>query len=482
MVASGVAKRFLRIPPAIRAALSIAGVIGSGILLAILLTSPVQKLGTSVLTTLLFLFLIAVNPFNAFSIWLVSHPFTEISINIELGQGIPDLSLARCFLGFLLVLMLAQVAIGKRKVHGITWVEIALFLFVIGFGASMVGVVAASTMFQFLFDKWVMPLIVYFAVRNLVTDRQKLHRLLKLLLVIGVYSAIYMLYELQTGYVLFFAGQIGALYYTDTSLRIVRGLYGTTLVFGLLFNWLLPIAVYYFLQAPTLAKKGLYGLAIGLMLVGDLLTYKRTTWVALLASFLLMQQFYPQLRKFFIGLVLLVGVVLVFTWGSVSQSELYTERAADQDEWATANTRTDRWAEGWALWLQKPLFGHGFRMYDRLASRGNVENDYLSIMASSGLVGIVPYLALYIFILADSIKVYREIGTNQELFVDRGLMVVFWGLYSTYFITAMASSGNDGHTIANLVFFTIIGAIVGSQTPRLVQSRLRRDRLLALLH
>jgi O-antigen ligase len=458
----------------------VAGVICSGILLGVLLTSPAQGLASSTLATLFFLLFIAISPLQGFLIWLVGHPFTAISVNIELGQGIPDLSLARLCTGFLLTLMLAQVAIGRRRVHGITRVEITFLLFVIGFGASMAGVLAGSRMFQFLFDMWVMPLIAYFAAKNLVTDRRKLHTTLNVLLIVGVYSALYELYELQTSNVLFTTGEIGTQFYRGTSLRIVRGLYGTTLVFGLLFNWLLPIAVYYFLKAPTRGRKWLYGLAIGLMLVGDLFTYKRTTWVALVVSFLVMQWFSPRLRKFFVALVLLVTVVLAFTWSSVGQSELVTERAADEEEWSSFNGRIERWSAGLDLWLQKPLFGHGFRMYDKLAERIHVENDYLNILVSSGLAGFAPYMAFYLFVLGDSIKVYRQIGTNEELFVDRDMYVAFWGSYSTYFVTAMASSGNDSHTMANVVFFTIIGAIVGSQVPRL-QLRRHGNRLVDLL-
>ena len=421
----------------------------------------------------------AINPLNGLLIWLIGHPFTEGRVNIELGRGIPDLSLARFCIGFLFTLMLAQIATGRRKAYGITRVEIALLLFVIGFGASMVNILTPSRMLQFLFDTWVSPLIVYFVIKNLVIDRQKLHKTLNLLLVIGAYSAIYMLYELNTGNILFLPGGLGKQFYGDASLRIVRGLYGTTLIFGLLFNWLLPVAVYYFLKAPTTARRMLYGLIIGLMIIGDIFTYKRTTWVAMLVSFLIMQWFYPKLRRFFVILVLLFAAVLAFTWSSVGQSAIVTERAANEEEWNTANGRTERWADGWALWQQKPLFGHGYRRYNDLAGRQNVENDYLHILVSSGLAAFVPYMAFYIFILSDSIEIYRQIGKNRRLFVDRELVVVFWGLYSTYFVTAMSSSGNDGHNIANLVFFAIMGAIVGSQASRLVQSERRGNKLLA---
>jgi O-antigen ligase len=455
--------------------------VGVGLSLAFLLTSPLQNSVQNVYLTLLFLLVIVISPLNGLLIWLVSHPFTNILVNLEMGKGIPDLSLARACTAVLLLLMLARTAIGQRKTFSITKVELSFFLYVIARGASMTNLLSPSTILQSLFDLWVMPLIIYFLVKNLVVNRQTLHKTLNLLLIIGLYSAVYMLYELNTGNILFVPNDLDHQFYRDSNLRIVRGLYGTTLTYGLLFNWLLPIATYFFLQTTTVRGKIFYGFLIGLMLVGDLFTYKRTTWLALLVSFLVMQWLYPRIRKFFLALVLVFSVVVVLTWGSISQSELYTQRVANQKELTTANGRTERWDEGWDLWLQKPLFGHGFRRFDVLAKEQNVESDYLDILVSSGLVGFVPYMAFFIFVLGDSIKVYRQIGVNKKLFVDRPLMVVFWGLYSTYFVTAISSSGNDGHNIANLVFFSIIAAIVGSQTPLLTRQPSNSRRLSAPL-
>jgi len=467
---TGLATRITQIPLPIRLGVLASGIVGMGLALALLLTSPAQAATASFLAALFLLVALAVNPLGGFLIWLLSHPFTMLTVNIKLGESVPDLSLARICIGFLVVLILAQAAIGKRKLHGVTKVEIAFLLFVVGFGASMVNVLTPANMLQTLFDQWVAPLIAYWIVKNLVADRRTLDRALKILLVIGAYSSAYMLYELNTGNVLFLSNKPVFQFYGETSLRIVRGLYGTTLIFGLLFNWLLPIAVHYFLKAPTLAKKALYGAVVGLMLAGDLFTYKRTTWIALVVSFLLMQWYYPRLRRFFIVLLVVVAGVMAFAWDRVSQSEVYTERAANEGDWNTANGRTDGWTLAWEMWKEKPLFGQGYNKFDEVTGLPGEENDYLHILVASGLAGFVPYMAFYIFVFAGSLQVYRQIGTNKELFVDREMMIVFWGLYSTYFVTAMSSSGNDGHTMANFVFFALMGAMVGSQMPRLVQS------------
>jgi O-antigen ligase len=473
-----IVQRIARVHPIIRTATVIVAVLGLGLALAFLLTSPFQKTTAATISTLFFLTLIVVSPLHGFLLWLISHPLTGSLINIELGYGIPDLSLARICVGFLIILVLAQVAIRRRQVYGVTKVEITFVLFILGFGASMIEVLSINTLLQSLFDTWIMPLIAYFLIKNFVTNQQKLNLTLKSLLIIGVYSAIYMLYELQTGNILFRPERLGRQFYGDSSVRIVRGLYGTTLTFGLLFNWLLPIAIYYFFKAPASGRKILYGLIIGLLLVGILVTYKRTMWIALLVSFFIMQWFNPQLRKFIVVLLLLLAIVIALNWSSISQSDVFTERAANEEEWSTANGRTDRWAEGWELWLEKPWFGHGFRKFNELAEQKHTENDYLHILVSSGLVGFLPYMAFYIFVLLESIRIYQQTRSNPNLFVERKLVIIFWGLYSTYFIAAMSGSGNDGHSIANFVFLTIIGAIVGSQARWLVPSKPRENRLL----
>jgi O-antigen ligase len=83
------------------------------------------------------------------------------------------------------------------------------------------------------------------------------------------------------------------------------------------------------------------------------------------------------------------------------------------------------------------------------------------VLISTGLVGFIPYLLMLIFIVTDSIKLYRQVGSNPNIFIDRGLIAVFWGSAFTYVFKSF--SGQQSAVMSNVLFMLIIGVVVGSQ-------------------
>jgi O-antigen ligase len=130
-------------------------------------------------------------------------------------------------------------------------------------------------------------------------------------------------------------------------------------------------------------------------------------------------------------------------------------------KWETANGRIERWEEAWVLWREAPIFGHGFRQYDVLASQQAVESQYFHVLVSAGLVGLVPYILMLSVIVKDSIAIFRRSPSDPRVFVDRELTVAFWAGYSTYLVKA--STGVMLVPITNILVFAFIGALVGSQ-------------------
>jgi hypothetical protein len=165
--------------------------VGLGILLALLLLSPAQSLVISIVGISVYLGMILVSPLHGLLLWLVVYPFVEKAVNISLGAGIPDLSPTRLCATSVYVMLLAQAAIGKRKMPGFTRTDVLAIIFVVGIGLS--GFVAPNTSkaFQQILDSFVIPLLIYFIMRNLVTDRRKLHHVLITLFIVGTYAAAY---------------------------------------------------------------------------------------------------------------------------------------------------------------------------------------------------------------------------------------------------------------------------------------------------
>lgn len=473
---------FVRIAVNIQKVFIVAGVVGAGIVLGYLLTSPSASLTTSIIGIVVHLVIIVINPLVGFLFWFIFHPFSERVINIDLGAGIPDLSPARFVVMLLFVMILAQVATYQRKWPRLTKVDWAIIGFALAIILSTLGANDPIAGLQFAYDNYLAPLVIYFLIKQLVLDRQDLDRVLKTILFIGGYAAIYIIYEQLTSNVIQFGeppDQIitfNHIYVSYTeSLRLVQGLFKGTHVFGLIFTMAIPFAFYFMFEAHSPIKKTVYALLIFPMFVGLFYTYKRAAWFSVPPSFLVIQFFYPKFRRLFWVMLVVVGILLIATWGQISDSAVVTERIQG-DKLESANGRTDIWEETFDLWKQRPWFGYGFRETEQIRG-GATENFYLMVLASTGIVGFIPYLLMLIFIIWDSIVLYRRIGTSPHLFVSRELMAVFWGASLTYVLKSF--TGNQADLFANALFMILVGAIVGSQEAALSLAKDNEQREVA---
>ena len=456
--------------PVVKQTTLIGGTIGLGCLLGVLLTSPSSELIIALVSSSAFLLVPLANPLYGLVFVIITHPLSDHFAIIELGAGIPNMSPYRLAVAFVTTLLLlrAATAIKKPRYTSIS-IGLASLFFVIGYSLSFHNnYFTPSRAVQFILDMWILPIIIYFVISNLIDDRQKLNVTLHFLLILGVYSALYMIYEQTTGNILFEVKDTFKNFYRGSNLRIVRGLYGTTTVFGNLLNLLIPIDIYYFLRARTSGKKMWYLLAFGIMVVGVFLTYKRAVWLGMLLSFLIIQFLYPKFRRFFVIILIFFVIGIAASWDSVSNSEVITFRVTETDDWENANGRTERWEAGLEFWKKNPIFGSGFRCYEDGPYK-QVENLYIHLLASAGLITFVPFLAILFTVLRDSIRIFRQTGKNAKLFVDRNLIAVFLGAFAAYFFMAYFGSGLEGRSVSNVILFTIIGTLVGSQVPLLTR-------------
>jgi O-antigen ligase len=451
------------------------GVIVLGAMLGLALNSPLLDLTVSIISTFVHLVVILVSPLNGLLLWVVTNPFGELYINISLGESIPDLSPARFCVAFLLALLLAQTAIRKRELAPFTNTDMLCIFFMLGLGVSTMNEYSPwQESIQGAFDRYYTPLLVYFFAKNLVRKRQDVDKVLGAVLLFGVYAALYAIYENLTGNVLFTEGNVYFTEYKDSGLHVLRGLLGRSDHFGALFSMIIPVNFYLLLRAPTRAKKVFYAIALSILGIGIYITYKRTAWIAVLAIFFVIQWFYPQFRRMFLGLLLVALVVLGATWNTVGQSAVVTDRVNSQT--STTQGRTDGWEAALELWSRRPIFGYGLGNYAIVAENEGVddtalENEHLRILFGAGLLGFVPYVAWLILILRDSIRVYKkgkQSGVRKPI-VDPYLVVIFWGVLLGYVI-------NYAATIANvysvtMIFYLLVGTLVGSQARFLTPTR-----------
>jgi len=450
------------------------GVTGLGVLLGLSLNSSLSNLTVSIVGILIYLVTTVANPLNGLLLWMVSNPFGELYINISLGASIPDLSPARFCVAFLCILLLAQTAIRKRDVAPFTITDVVGILFMVGLGLSIINEHSTwQKTIQGIFDDYYVPMLVYFFAKHLVTRRQDVDKVLMAVLFFGVYAGLYAIYENRTGNILFLKHEVYFTRYGDSGLHVLRGLLGRSSYFGALFSMVIPVNFYLYLRAPTRSRKVLYAVTLGILFVGIYFTYKRTAWIALMAMFFVIQWFYPQFRRHFFALLLVFLVVLGTTWGTVSQSAVVTDRI--NSKVSTTEGRTDGWKAAIRLWARQPFFGYGIGNYRTVAEAKGVddaalESEHVGILFGTGLLGFVPYVAWFAFILRDSIRLFRksrQSGTVKPD-VDQHLIVIFWGVLLGYLINYSTTTVNVFSV--PMVFYLLAGALVGSQARFLASS------------
>lgn len=127
----------------------------------------------------------------------------------------------------------------------------------------------------------------------------------------------------------------------------------------------------------------------------------------------------------------------------------------------------------WDMFLDSPLLGVGFghfrdvapsyardvaSPYYQFASPAMEHNSFLSILADTGLIGLVFYVGLLIALLRLSVRVYRKLPADGTGLLGRDTIILYWVLMAAYFADAMFRE-TSVHPFTNSLFFGIGGII-----------------------
>lgn len=453
---------------------------GLGMVLGYQLTSPNAGLTISVLVILTALMVILQRPIYGMVIWLLLDPFIETWVKLPMGSGIPDLSFSRFMIAFLAVVLLAQGAIGKFRFVPLSLVDICIVLVPLGIAVAAPLSVNPVWTAQVALSIHFTTLILYFFAKNLVRTRANLHLLFWTILLGGLVAALYGIYELATGNIMFLAQDAMLEHrlagYTST-LRLVRGFIGSANIARVL-TASIPIGFYLFFESKSLPRKIFIVAILAIQAYGIFLTYNRTAWYGLLISLFIIQFFYPQFRKAFVIIVIVAAVVLFVTWDQVNESDIVQDRIGSKE--STLDDRSTRWEAGYNMWQARPIRGWGFGRYEQRSGefrtdglRTNfvaIENDFLYILVGTGLIGFAPYFLFLVLPFISSIRLFfKASAPGWSGFIKKETITIYWAVMISFVI----GSYTQIHTqaIVKMIPFAVAGAIVGSH-----EYLLRRDR------
>lgn len=431
------------------------------------LMTPAQETVASILLVGFCVVMALRHPLEGILLALALLPFENFFyLNIKLGESVPDINLSRLVIGLVFTLLLARAATGRLKLQALTVTDILMGLTLLGLGAAAVRGVAVVPAFQVLIDRYLVPYLIYFIAKNEVRERRELKKVLWVVAAIGLYNAVYGIYTQTTGQVLFAeSDQLQRITAYSENLRIMRGLLNEPHIFGLVFSLAIPIDFYLMIKARRLNRRVLAVMMLTLTFGALFLTYKRTAWIATIASFLVMQFFFPRFRRLFLVLSVAAAGLLWLYADEVNDSTVVTERVNSKVD--TFSGRTELWDEAFTAWTKAPIEGYGRGQYLAQSRSGLIESHYLDILVDAGLVGFVPFLLIFVQLLVNGLRLYRARG--PVIFTDPDLVAVFLGIMVAYLVSLYTVVMN--HPLPHQIFFLLAGAIVGSQEADLRPNR-----------
>ena len=406
-----------------------------------------------------------VNPLAGFLLWLFLSPFALfLPFNIAMPAGIPDLSYDRMMVGFLSLYLLAKIASGKRRLPSITAIDAAIPIFI--FILAIAGVRASNGWLwgiQTVFDSYVMPLLVYFIARLLITNRKQFQALALTLLAIGSIIAGLAILEQTVGIELFRPESLATSY--GGTVRKVGGLLGNPAYIALALAVIIPLSIAGAVRSTSTRSRLVY-LAVFLLLeIGIFFTYNRSGWAGGVLAVLVFAFLNRKVARVALPIMLVAAIVLGATWFSLQDSAFAGRLTAE----SPVDYRLQALEVGLKIHAQEPVFGVGWGSYGRIAvqqgfhSTGHVHvlpsphNTYLNLLVAGGyllLGGFLLLVASLAFTLVRFGLAFRRARQPIPLYLAAAGASFF-----AYYIPSAAFDNNFA-IYANIVFWAIMGGIV----------------------
>lgn len=440
-----------------------AGALGLALALAAALTAGQELQALTIVGLAAVVVSLAVAPSLGLLGWLALAPFGQL-FNLAMGRGLPDLGLNRVAALFLFLLMIAQMAVRRRRLVRLTAIEGMGALFLVGMllavPASRLGVVGGV---QNVFDTVVIPLLCFFFARTLLDSERGLHRLIVLLALISAILGLIAAREQLTNQAILSPVPYRWAY-GQHSVK-VTSIFGSPAIMALTLAVPVPALFLALAKADRAAARVFWAAALGATGAGILLTYVRAGWAAAIVGIGVTAIFSKPARRLALRILPVVLVVGLLVGGGLVDTRAVQERFESE---GSIQYRLQALAVGLELAQQSPVLGLGLDNYSEAAvaagwtPRGSTvqlavapHNLYLYVLTSGGLVALLPLLALFGLIGWRSWQVVRTGAPAQR---DQAAVVL--GTLAGYLLFAGTFDAILAY-VASMMLFLVVGAAVG---------------------
>lgn len=195
-----------------------------------------------------------------------------------------------------------------------------------------------------------------------------------------------------------------------------------------------PIAISLAIHAKDWLKRSLYGVASLILMYTMVMTYSRGAWIGFVAGMVLYTIITR--NKWLAG----IGIVGLIAAPFVAPEVVSRLTLAFTPEYLAKSSnkgRVEFWGRAVKIWEQNPIFGTGIGTAgDSVATRHDmpgatwIDNQYVKLLAETGLIGIVTYLAMIFAPILNGIKsVFGSKQRGTYLYaLNAGITAALFGL------------------------------------------------------
>ncbi len=394
--------------------------------------------------------------------------------------GFPDLYPARVSSILLFLVFLIQILTGMRKVPALGAIEKAMVVFLVLMFVSIISL-GQKPAWLLLMRGYIYPFVFFYFARAVVNREDQLRLVFGYLTVVGVYFAVMGIFEELRLYSLVWPRFIVDPTVADHGLtRLgfrVRGIFLQPAILGLVMTMGFFPAWHFLRHRP-----GMFAMAVRILLlittpITLFFTETRSVYLGFFLALVIAAVWGRGLRAISVALLLAGFSGLVVNWDNLQSED------RSKGGMATMNTIHYRIAlmyETAEIFLDNPFFGVGFMNFEEAALRyrkprdvpvfGHIDigtggqavshNILVTIVAEQGAMGLVPYVLIYVLVLARSRRAFRSLPSTG--LISKDYVVCVWCAMAAYVANAMFLEMRYFEYV-NVLFFFLIGAMVGMQ-------------------
>ncbi len=361
-------------------------------------------------------------PRATFLVWLVIAPVGIDYLQVELGAGLPNLTLDRGIIMTMAAILLAKAFADRKGFTKPHPAEILLLGYLLYCLLSLVMRPPGDlvTVVQNRFNYLGLSVMVYFVTKAVIKRKEDARSILIALVIAGTYCSLLGVYEHIAGksWNSALAGADVKLRWGDVGGGRSAGPFGNPVAFGALVGTVAFVALHLAFNTKQRASQALYILCALVNLYGCYLSFSRGAYLAPVVLLLLMPFVARGAKRSYIAVGLTALVVLAVAIPVVLQNKQIYNRMYDA---GTVRDRIVINATLMTVWRGNLLFGTGLgNLYDvywkSLTSAGGISamvirggvgpknvigshNTWLSMFAELGLVGGVLYVGSFLLFL-----------------------------------------------------------------------------------